>query len=74
METFVDLFLSSDGEKASEIQRRLQKLGLKPALGDHDFIYDWNKVVDANEIVAFADTIQSQLKGTGVILRFTTVR
>lgn len=74
METYIDLFLNADGEKASEIQRRLKELGLKPGIGEHDFMYDWNKVVSPSEIIAFADKIQSELKGTGVILRFTTKR
>ncbi|PNX53027.1 MAG: hypothetical protein BV458_06540 [Thermoplasmata archaeon M9B2D] len=74
METYVDLYLSADGEKASEIQRRLKALGLKPGIGEHDFLYDWNKIVSPNEIIAFADRVQSELRGTGVILRFTTIR
>jgi hypothetical protein len=74
METYVDLFLNVDGEKASEIQRRLRELGLKPAVGNHDFMYDWKGVANATEIIAFADKLQAHLKGTGVILKFSTVR
>lgn len=74
METYVDLYLNADGVKASEIQRRLRDLGLKPGIGEHDFLYDWNKVVSPVEIIAFADKVQEELKGTGVILRFTTIR
>jgi hypothetical protein len=74
METYIDLFLNADGEKASEIHRRLNALGLKPAIGEHDFLFDWNKAVSPSEIIAFADNIQTQLKGTGVIFRFTTIR
>ena len=74
METYIDIYLNTEGEKASEIHRRLKALGLKPAIGDHDFFYDWNKVVSPSEIIAFADNIQLQLKGSGVILRFTTIR
>lgn len=68
------MYLNVDGAKASEIERRLRELGLKPAIGDHDFMYDWNRVVDASEVVAFADLVQARLKGTGVVLRFTTIR
>jgi len=74
METYIDLFLNADGEKASEIQRRLRELGLKPAVGNHDFMFDWKGVADATEIIAFADKVQAHLKGTGVILKFHTVR
>lgn len=74
METYVDLYMSADGEKPSEIQRKLMALGLKPGIGEHDFLYDWSKIVSPKEIVAFADKIQAELKGTGVIFRFTTIR
>jgi hypothetical protein len=74
METYIDLYISADGEKASEIQRRLRELGIKPAVGNHDFMFDWKGVVDASEIIAFADKVQEHLKGTGVILKFNTVR
>lgn len=74
METYIDIFLNADGVKASEIHRRLKAFGLKPGIGEHDFLYDWNKIVSPSEIIAFADNIQSELKGTGVILRFTTIR
>jgi hypothetical protein len=74
METYIDLFISADGEKASVVQRKLRELGIKPAVGDHDFMFDWKGVVDAAEIIAFADKVQAQLKGTGVILKFNTVR
>lgn len=74
METYIDLFLSADGAKASEIQSKLRELGIKPAVGDHDFIYDWKGVVDATEIITFADKVQTHLRGTGVILKFNTVR
>jgi hypothetical protein len=74
METYVDLYMCADGEKPSEIQRKLMALGLKPGIGEHDFLYDWNKIVSPKEIVAFADKIQAELKGTGVIFRVMTIR
>jgi hypothetical protein len=74
METYIDLYLSADGAKASEIQQRLRDIGVKPAVGNHDFMYDWKGVADSKEIIAFADKVQERLSGTGVILKFSTVR
>jgi hypothetical protein len=74
METYVDLYMSADGEKPSEIQKKLMLLGLKPGIGEHDFLYDWNRIVSPKEIVAFADKIQAELKGTGAIFRVMTIR
>lgn len=74
METYIDLYLNVDGAKASEIQQKLRELGVKPAVGNHDFMYDWKGVADATDIIAFADKVQEHLKGTKVILKFHTVR
>ena len=49
-------------------------MGLKYHLGDHDFIYDWKRIVSISEELAFIDKIQENLKGTGTILKFTTIR
>ena len=74
METYIDVFLSADGEKASIVFKKLTDIGLKYHLGEHDFIYDWKKVAPISEELALADKIQDKLKGTGAILKFTTIR
>ena len=74
METFIDIFHNVDGEKASAIFEKLNEMGLKHHIGDHDFVYDWKRVATIDEELVFIDQIQEKLKGTGVILKFTTVR
>jgi len=74
METYIDVYVNADGEKSSVIFKKLTEIGLKHNIGEHDFIYDWGKVASISEELALADTIQETLKGTGVILRFTTIR
>ena len=74
METYVDVFLNMDGEKASIIHKKLIEMGLKPTIGEHDFVYNWNGIVTIDEEIKFIDNVQSKLKGTSAILRFTTIR
>jgi len=74
METYIDVYVNADGEKSSVIFEKLTELGLKHNIGEHDFIYDWGKVAPISEELALADKIQETLRGTGVVLRFTTVR
>jgi len=74
METYVDIYINSDGEKASIIHKHLLELGLKPTIGDHDFVYDWKGIVNIDEEIQFIEKIQIKLKGTGTILRFQTIR
>lgn len=74
METYIDVYISSDGIKSSEILKKLVEMGLKPSIGEHDFIHDWKGIVSIDEEIEFIDKIQEKLKGTGVILKFTTNR
>ncbi len=74
METYVDVFMNVDGEKASVIHNKLIKLGLKPTIGEHDFIYNWKGIASIEEEIKLIDRIQEKLKGTGVILKFKTMR
>lgn len=74
METYVDVFVNTDGKKASIIFDILTKLGLKYYIGEHDFFYDWKKIATINDELSLVDKIQEKLKGTGAILKFTTIR
>jgi hypothetical protein len=74
MKTYVEVFVSSEGMKASEILNTLTNIGFKPAFGEQDFVYNWKKKVLLPEILKFVDEVQSKLKGSGVIMKFTTIQ
>jgi len=74
LETFVDVYLSVDGEKGSVIFNKLNEIGLKSYIGEHDFVYDWKGIATISDELKLVDKIQLQLKGTGVMLKFTTIR
>ncbi len=74
MDTYVDLFISSDGEKVTIVHNKMIEMGLKPTIGEHDFVYSWTGIVTIDEELEFIEKIQSKLKGTGAILRFTSIR
>ena len=74
METYVDIYVNVNGEKTSFIYEKLLNMGLKPAIGNHDFVKNWEGIVSIGEVVEFADKIQSELKGTGAYLKFTSDR
>jgi len=74
MITYVTLYVASDGEKASEVTRRLKEMGFETTLGNHDFAYRWkDRDVTPETVINFVDRVQSKLKGTGVLMHFTTV-
>lgn len=74
MDTYIDVFLNVDSEKISVIHNKLINLGLKPTIGEHDFVYKWKGIVSIEEELNFIENIQSELKGTGAILKFKSIR
>jgi len=74
MKTYVEIYFSANGEKASVISERLLEIGLKTTIGEHDFVYRWKDNVTLSEVLKFVDHVQSKLKGSGAILKFSTFR
>jgi hypothetical protein len=74
METYIDIYFPVDGAKASVSFKKLLTMGLKPTVGDHDFVHKWKGIVTIEEEITFIESIQEELKGTGIILKFTTIR
>ena len=74
METYIDVILNSDSEKASVVFNKLKEMGLKYSIGEHDFFYDWKGIAKIPDELAFVDSIREKLKGDNVILKFTTIR
>jgi len=52
----------------------MRDMGFEPALGEHEFVFNWTKNVTLSEIIKFLDGVVSKLRGTGAILKFTTIR
>jgi hypothetical protein len=74
MRTYVTVHISSEGTKASEILRIFQDMEFEASLGNHDFVYKWkDKHVTPEKVIGFVDRVQEKLRGTGVLLHFTTV-
>ena len=74
METYIDLYVNPDGEKATKVYKKIIEMGFKPTIGEHDFVYSWTGIVAIEEELEFVEKIQSKLKGTGAFLRFTSIR
>jgi hypothetical protein len=74
MKTYVEIYHSADGKEVSVIFEKMRSLGFEPALGEHEFVYNWKETVTLAEIIQFLDQVIAKLKGTGALLKFTTIR
>jgi len=83
MWTMVSVNFSSEGAKASEVDRILKNMGFLTTLGENDYVYKWEEENAATEedyrkledkVIKLIDDVQKRLKGKQVILRFRTIR
>ena len=73
MKTYVEVIVSTEGEKASIITNKLFEMGFKTTFGQHDFVYNWKKNITLPEVLKFVDSVQQNLNGTKAMLKFTTI-
>ena len=73
MKTYINVMFSSEGEKPSEVKSRLLGLGFQAVRGSYDFVYDWNRDPDIDELLDFVDRIQTALKGNDVLFSIQTI-
>ena len=55
MKTYVEVIVSTEGEKASIITDMFFNIGFKTTFGQHDFVYNWKKNVTLPEVLRFVD-------------------
>ena len=72
MKTYLTITFDSEGSKPSEVVERLAMLGFKPAQGNYDFVYDWDKNATLEDTIYFADKVHEVLKGMGVLFSTET--
>ena len=73
MKSYLIVWFNSEGGKPSEINQRLMSLGFKPIQGTHDFVYEWRKNVEIEEILRFGDKVQMTLLGMNVMFKLETI-
>ncbi len=73
MKSYLIVWFNSEGGKPSEINQRLLSLGFKPIQGTHDFVYEWRKNVEVEEILRFGDKVQMTLSGLNVMFKLETI-
>jgi hypothetical protein len=73
MKSYLIVWFNSEGAKPSEINQRLMSLGFKPMKGTHDYVYDWGKSADVEEILRFGDKVQVTLQGLNVMFKLETM-
>lgn len=73
MKTYLQILFNSEGAIPSEIKNDLMNMGFKAARGNYDFVYDWGRDAELDEIVFFADKVHAALKNSKVFFNIETI-
>lgn len=73
MKTYLVMWFSSDGARPMEVTKRLLSLGFRPVKGNYDYVYEWDKRANVDDLVKFADKVHLTLQGLNVLFRLETV-
>jgi hypothetical protein len=73
MKSYLIVWFNSEGGKPSDINQRLMSLGFKPLQGTHDYVYEWRKNVEVEEILRFGDKVKMTLQGLNVMFKLETI-
>ncbi len=72
MKTYLTLWLYSEGANPTVIVEKLQNMGFKPIKGHHDFVYNWGRPVELEEIFQIGNSVHETLRGLKVLYRLET--
>lgn len=62
----MSLWFNSNGDRPSEVTKKLKKLGFKVTTGNYDYEFDWHGSVKTDDILLLGDKVQAMLKGSNV--------
>jgi hypothetical protein len=73
LKTYLTFWFDSEGASPIVVVEKLRALGFKAVKGEYDFVYDWGRKVELEEILQIGTAIHETLKGLKVLYKFETV-
>ena len=70
MRTYLDLWFAADGDELVNVVKRLEDIGLKTIIGQHDFYFDWR---DDKEFKERMGDVHKALRGSRALYRTHTI-
>ena len=73
MKTYLTIWLNSEGANPTVVVEKLQGMGFKATKGRYDFVYDWGRTIELEEILQIGNAVHDTLKGLKVLYKLETV-
>ncbi len=71
--TYLMLWFSSEGDPPSNVTSKLMDIGFQPTKGAYDYVYQWRKKPNIDEVLELARQVQLTLSGSNVYYKIETV-
>ena len=73
MKTYLTFWFYSEGASPTVVVKKLQNMGFKPIKGRYDFVYDWGRTIELEEILQIGNAVHETLKGLKVLYKLETI-
>ncbi len=70
--TYLVMYFGTGNGSATDVAKKLEAIGFKTQFGSVDFVYDWPQQPTKEQVLAIADRIIRDLKGTGAVFNLDT--
>ena len=70
MRTYLDLWFAAEGDELVAVVKKLEGIGLKTIIGQHDFYFDWREEKEFKERMG---SIHKALRGSRALYRTHTI-
>lgn len=73
MKTYLTFWFYSGGASPTVVVEKLKNMGFKPTKGRYDFVYNWGRTIQLEEILQIGNAVHETLKGLKVLYKLETV-
>jgi len=73
MRTYLKMWHNSEGANPVTVAEKLQSMGFEAIKGQYDYVYNWGREVELEDILQIMITVHETLKGLKVFYKLETM-
>ncbi|UCC33378.1 MAG: hypothetical protein JSW53_06340 [Candidatus Bathyarchaeota archaeon] len=73
MRTYLKMWYNSEGANPVIVSEKLQAMGFEAITGQYDYVYNWRRDVDLEDILQIMTSVHETLKGLKVLYKMETM-
>ncbi|UCE44477.1 MAG: hypothetical protein JSV57_03095 [Candidatus Bathyarchaeota archaeon] len=73
MRTYLRMWYNSEGANPVIVAEKLQDMGFEAITGQYDYVYNWKRDVELEDILQIMTSVHETLKGLNVLYKMETM-